>query len=68
MHVTKSNLNYDMIIGRGLLSELGMDIMYSKCHVEWDHKTVPFKPRDADANTDFYQSDPVVVTDATDCN
>ena len=34
MHVTISDLNYDMIIGRHLLSELGMDIMYSKCHVE----------------------------------
>ena len=43
MHVTKSDLNYDMIIGRDLLSKLGMDILYSKCHVEWDHKTVPFK-------------------------
>ena len=65
MHVTKSNLNYDMIIERDLLSKLGMDIMCSKCHVEWDHKTVPFKPRDADLNTDFYQSDSVAVTNAT---
>ena len=54
-----------MIIGKDLLSKLGMDILYSKCHVEWDHKTVPFKPGDANANTDFYKSDPVAVTDAT---
>ena len=67
IHITQSNLNYDMIIGRYLLNKLGMDILYSKCHVEWDHKMVPFKPQDADANMDFYQSNPVAVTDATNC-
>ena len=66
MHVTKNELNYDMIIGRDLLSELGIDIMYSKNLIEWDHKTVPFRNRDADSDTGYYQLDPAPVDSATE--
>ena len=32
----KDNLGYDMIIGRDLLSALGMNISFQKASLEWD--------------------------------
>ena len=42
-HVTKSMGAYDMIIGRDMLEDLGIDIRFSDKTIEWDDHTVPFK-------------------------
>ena len=54
MHLTENKLNYDTIMGRDLLAELGIDLLYSKNIIEWDHKTVPFRERNASADTEYY--------------
>jgi hypothetical protein len=37
---------YDMIIGRDLLHELGMDILFSKAEMVWDNASVPMQSVD----------------------
>ena len=66
MHVTENKLNYDMIMGRDLLAELGIDLLYSKNIIEWDHKTVPFREHNASADTEYYQLDQAPIDDATE--
>jgi hypothetical protein len=41
MHVTNSNNNYDMIVGRCLLQELGIVLHFSNQTVVWDHASTP---------------------------
>ena len=66
MHITENELNHDMIMGRDLLAELGIDLLYSKNLIEWDHKNVPFRERNVSADTEYYQLDPAPVDDATE--
>ena len=47
LHVTKDMKNYDMIIGRDLLSFLKIDVLFSNETIEWDDYSMPFKPADA---------------------
>ena len=35
--------NYDMIIGRDLLHELGIDLLFSEGVMKWDNATVPMR-------------------------
>lgn len=49
MHVdttSSKNNQYDMIIGRPLLIELGIDINISKLEIDWEGSTTPMKPLD----------------------
>ena len=39
-----SNNNYDMIIGRDILHELGIDLMFSTAEMTWDNVTIPMQP------------------------
>ena len=41
VHVTKNDMNYDMIIGRDLLRELGIDILFSTESVQYNETTIP---------------------------
>ena len=40
---TDENSRYDMIIGRDLLDELGMEFMFSQNLMAWDNATVPMR-------------------------
>jgi predicted aspartyl protease len=44
-HVAKDLSNYDMIIGRDLLHELGIDVKFSTKTMEWDGVSIPMKTR-----------------------
>ena len=46
LHVAKDLGAYDMIIGRDILEDLGIDIQFSDQTVEWSGQTMPFKDRD----------------------
>lgn len=50
VHVAEKLGNYDMIIGRDILQDLGIDLSFSQKQIEWDESQIPFK--DADATFD----------------
>ena len=67
VHLTDNeSMNYDLIIGRDLMTELGLDVLFSSNKIMWEHKTVPFKHYSATEKIDFFLSDPSKVADATD--
>ena len=39
-----SKSNYDMIIGRDMLHELGIDLLFSTAEMTWDNVTIPMHP------------------------
>ena len=42
-HVAKDMGAYDMIIGRDMLQDLGIDIRFSDNTIVWDGQEMPFK-------------------------
>jgi transposase InsO family protein len=65
VHVTKARMGYDMIIGRDLMSELGIDIRFSDSTVIWDERTISMKPFDSTMNSSYEIADSPAVTEAT---
>ena len=65
-HVTEDMGAYDMIIGRDVLSFLGIDIKFSEQVVTWDHGEMPFKPKDATVQTQYHVAESMAVNEATD--
>ena len=65
-HVTKDMGAYDMIIGRDILSFLGVDISFSNQVVTWDGAEMPFKPRQATPQTAFHIQEGMAISDATE--
>ena len=57
---------YDMIIGRDIMSFLGIDIQFSTQQVVWRHAAMPFKPVDADERTDYHIEESMAVEGSTD--
>ena len=62
VHVTPELGNYDMIIGRDLLSFLEVDLRFSTHEVEWDHATMPFKHVDATPLDAYFIKEPDTLT------
>ena len=65
-HVADDMGAYDMIIGRDVLSFLGIDIKFSEQVVEWDHSEMPFKPKDATVRTQYHVAESMAVNEATE--
>ena len=65
-HVTKSLGSYDMIIGRDIMEELGIDLRFSDLTVNWDGHSCPFKDGDATLEDSYFVADPTSIADATD--
>ena len=66
LHVIEGpSSRYDMILGRDVLKELGIDIKFSTETIEWDGVSIPMKSMDAEAETDFTIQDSTAVQDAT---
>ena len=43
VHVSETLGSYDMIVGRDILSELGIDIHFSTLTCTWDSRTIPMR-------------------------
>ena len=54
VHLTETLKNYDMIIGRDLLSKLGIDINFSNSTCSWDDSVIPMKPLETQQSTSSY--------------
>ena len=69
LHVHKGSLNgYDMILGRDILTELGIDLCFSDQMIKWPklHAEIPMKPLRATKETHFFvQEPPSLINDAT---
>ena len=65
-HVTKDMGAYDMIIGRDIMSFLGIDIQFSTQEIVWGHSSMPFKPVDADESMDYHIDESMAVEQSTD--
>ena len=68
-HVTKTIATYDMIIGRDMLEDLGIDIQFSDHTIIWDGHDMPFKNMTTKAEImaeAFHISEPDIVKDMTD--
>ena len=67
VHVAKQLSNYDMILGRDLLHELGIDIKFSTKTVDWDDVSIPMKDVDAiKADTICQIEDPPFIAAETE--
>ena len=65
-HVTKDLGAYDMIIGRDILRDLGIDIKFSTETCSWDSHEMPFKDSDASVEESYFVREPDVVDEATE--
>ena len=65
-HVVNEQMTqYDMIIGRDLLSELGIDLEFSTNQIRWDEAVLPFRDSASTVNDVFIVNDNASVTQAT---
>ena len=65
-HVTTQPFNYDMIIGRDLLTELGLDISFKQQTITWDTAEIPMKPRDCTPEDAYHVKDSLAMDEASD--
>ena len=66
MHVTEQKSNYDMIIGRDILSELGINLNFKDMTVQWDTAVIPMKEMDSTIEISYAVEDSEAVHDATE--
>lgn len=62
MYVCPTAMHYDMIIGRDLLIDLGIDIQFSTKTVKWDHAEIPMKPQSGSLQNSYHIEDSIHVT------
>jgi hypothetical protein len=61
-----STMNYDMIIGRDIMSKMGLKINFELLCIEWDEVLVPFKSTDIGPAQSFNVQDSASVDEATE--
>ena len=66
VHVTGQRSNYDMIIGRDVLSELGINLNFKDMTVQWDTAIIPMKDIDATEENTYAIDDSDAIIDATE--
>ena len=63
-YVDESNANsisYDLIIGRDLMHEIGIDICFSAAEVRWDNASIPMQP--VDKSTEEFEQELLFAQD-----
>ena len=66
IHVTPNMGAYDMIIGRDILEDLGIDVRFSTQSMEWDGVEIPFKDFESKELQMFHIQDSAAVEDSVD--
>ena len=67
VHVTRETTNYDMILGRDLLSELKMILDFSLNQINWEGAAIPMKGKDETLEQSFHVQDSASMTEASNC-
>ena len=65
VHLAKDLGNYDMIIGRDILTDLGIDIHFSTQTCTWEHSTIPMRPTSATVEQSYVVAETGPVKEAT---
>ena len=66
IHFMDQPMNYDMIMGRDLLQELGININFKNMTLEWDNNIIEMKSTEATEETSFAINDSPAVTVASE--
>lgn len=66
LHVAENMGAYDMIIGRDIMSFLGINIQFSDLTVHWDYADMPFKPIDATVETAYHIAESMAVEESAE--
>ena len=66
MHVAPGQSAYDIIIGRDLLTELGIEMSFKEMTVTWDQRSINMKPHDCQVEAHYHIDDSTSVNEATD--
>ena len=64
-HFTKQKSNYDLILGREILRELGINLNFSNNTTNWNDTSIPMKPAHNSTRTHFAISDSKRVASET---
>ena len=65
-HITEKPFSYDMIIGRDLMSEIGIKMDFTDSTMTWDNAVVSMKSIDATVQELYHVEDSPKVADATE--
>ena len=65
VHVFSTPMNYDLIIGRDLLTELGISLDFYHQKTIWQDAEIPMKLPNATVNSDFYVQDNSLIENET---
>jgi len=66
VHVTSNDMKYNMIIGRDLLEELGINIKFFTKTIVWQHCEIPMKGRKCMISDSYYINDPKPLAEEMD--
>jgi len=66
MHVVKDLGAYDMIIGRDILSDLGIKFDFTDSTMEWDGATIPMRSSDVERPQVYLMGEPESMMDAAE--
>ncbi len=66
-HMAEQEFSYDMIIGRDLLTKLGIIINFKDTNFTWDGVTITMKDVNATVQDSYFVEDSATVIDATNC-
>ena len=65
VHLATSLGSYDMIIGRDILTDLGIDIHFSTQTCTWEHSTIPMRSTSATLEQSYVVAESGPVKEAT---
>ena len=66
VHITETLGNYDLIIGRELMHDLGVDISFSQKTLTWNDATIEMKNPTCTKEDSFHVEEELFVSDKTD--
>ena len=66
VHVAKTCGNYDLILGRDLMQELGLTFSFLNCTITWDENSIPMKDSNCTVSNSYFIHDSPAVDNSTE--
>ena len=66
VHVAKTCGNYDLILGRDIMRELGLTFSFLNCTITWDENSIPMKDSNCTVSNSYFIHDSPAVEDSTE--
>jgi hypothetical protein len=64
VHVAESCGNYDLILGRDIMRELGLTFSFSNCTTTWDDNSIPMKESNCTTTNSYFIHDSLIIEDS----